>query len=383
MQIIIFLVIFFINGIGIFPAHINLLMWLLASLFFLPRLKFYISQIKRLPESIIVSAVFFLGAVVLSLINSIDLPNSFLYLWFYLFCGLVFLEGVLLTQKVKKITLWILLGLGIMFILYSQFLNTLLLTGNTLFLPQHGYQLIYAKFTNHNHLGDYLAVLLAMLLSLLVINKNRLILFIVYLPFLILSFSRTAYFSLIGSASYFVAYSKISKLNKWIIGLVCLWLLTISLGVAYEIRTIKGIELVNKTLSGFGLVEGKPLTGNRLYLFNQAIFLFSKNPLTGYGIGNYPEAARKELSSKKHYALTSHNIFLDFLVETGILGLFFFIILIVFLLKNSDKRSVYFLGALALLINFQADYTFRIFGMLLLFSLLIGISVGEKTNVRH
>jgi O-antigen ligase len=84
-------------------------------------------------------------------------------------------------------------------------------------------------------------------------------------------------------------------------------------------------------------VEGQAVvaqsTNQRLALLQRAFSLFSQRPLTGWGFGQFEHAARTQggggalalVSSEAADGLTSHNLFLRLVAETGILGTFLFI----------------------------------------------------------
>ena len=65
------------------------------------------------------------------------------------------------------------------------------------------------------------------------------------------------------------------------------------------------------------------------------------------------------------------------MTENGILaGLIFFAIIIVAFKRS--KPEAFSIAAFVLLLNFQTDYTYRIFSLFLLFFILLGVSYEEK-----
>lgn len=69
--------------------------------------------------------------------------------------------------------------------------------------------------------------------------------------------------------------------------------------------------------SSFNLTEGSNL--GRLKIWTEALTQFEKAPLLGVGLGNYPLAL--DFNAIYRSAVTSHNLYLDILVEMGIFGL--------------------------------------------------------------
>lgn len=91
-------------------------------------------------------------------------------------------------------------------------------------------------------------------------------------------------------------------------------------------------EAIKETYS---LTEYKKLSvENRIDIWKESIYYFSKNPLFGYG----PLVNRYELTK-----MLAHNIFLDFMIGYGILGLIFLITIIFLITKKilKARKPVY------------------------------------------
>jgi O-antigen ligase len=99
----------------------------------------------------------------------------------------------------------------------------------------------------------------------------------------------------------------------------------------------------------------------RIDMIIQSISLFSKQPLFGYGIGSFPTLYRMG------GYMYPHNIFLEFLVESGALGLLIFIAFICICLRTIYRfreRNQVYTGMLLSLVVFSllnASISFDIF----------------------
>jgi O-antigen ligase len=69
--------------------------------------------------------------------------------------------------------------------------------------------------------------------------------------------------------------------------------------------------------SSFNLNEGS--NQGRLAIWQESFNVFLENPILGVGLGNYPLTTNPYLDYRT--SVTSHNLYLDILAETGIFGL--------------------------------------------------------------
>lgn len=148
--------------------------------------------------------------------------------------------------------------------------------------------------------------------------------FVLLLAGVFLSFSRGAYMALLGGGSIFLWLSGIfqhphfyQKKKFFIpIFLLLLLLFTSPIGARF--------------LSSFSGEDGS--NKERLRLWQEAVLHISERPFLGVGLGNYsllvhPEAAYRD-------PIYVHNLFLDLAVEIGLVGLFFFLGLLIFAMKG-------------------------------------------------
>jgi len=204
--------------------------------------------------------------------------------------------------------------------------------------------------------------------------------------FTVFAFSRSAYFSIAVCALFlhldFIIKNQ-TRVYKLIFRLFILVFIFSSL--FFLLATTKQAEKqpisssVNKYLvEKEGLDKYKELSASRPEYFREAFLSIQKHPILGVGPNNFLYVSRLYSKNPSQTTETTHNIFLEVLVGQGILGFLPFAGLILLILVKSQKNALYF-AMLAMLINFQTDYTYQIYSFLLLFFALAGtISREEK-----
>jgi O-antigen ligase len=145
-------------------------------------------------------------------------------------------------------------------------------------------------------------------------EKKKKLLFFIYILLsgtLLLTFSRGGYLGLLFGLAIFFFLSwqrmKISE-KKFFVSLAFL---------AVVLMAVFGNLFIGRFVSIFNFSEGSNL--GRLGIWQESISLVQKNPILGIGLGNYSLA----LNFNENYrnAVSSHNLYLDILTETGIIGL--------------------------------------------------------------
>ena len=145
-------------------------------------------------------------------------------------------------------------------------------------------------------------------------KKYRLWLAVVYLFLLIvllLTFSRGGYLGLVLSvlAMLFLAWPRLGRPAKA--------LLASFFTLVLAITAFSNLPVAGRFFSSFDISEGS--NSDRLAIWQSSLAQTENNPLLGVGLGNYPLAIN--FNEDYRSAVTSHNLYLDILVETGILGL--------------------------------------------------------------
>lgn len=141
-------------------------------------------------------------------------------------------------------------------------------------------------------------------------KRHRRLLLLIYcfmLIVLFLTFSRGGYLGLLGSILVMglVSWKKFSQKTRIFIS--SLFLVLAAVIILTPVWT--------RFSSSFNLTEGSNL--GRLKIWTEALTQFEKAPLLGVGLGNYPLAL--DFNAIYRSAVTSHNLYLDILVEMGIL----------------------------------------------------------------
>src|ERR1035437_6070710 len=138
-----------------------------------------------------------------SSVFSVDLQNSFQNLFLYIALFLVFIFVFNYKELVKNSVLYLIFVLSFIFSIFSLFINYFVRQNSIFSVPidllGQGYQFIYSV-GGHNHLGDFLLLPLAVLIFRLLNQKfklENLFLLFFFIPYLIFSYSRSAYLDLI------------------------------------------------------------------------------------------------------------------------------------------------------------------------------------------
>jgi O-antigen ligase len=98
--------------------------------------------------------------------------------------------------------------------------------------------------------------------------------------------------------------------------------------------------------------------------------------IIGIGLGN----ENKNLESNSGFVFSSHNDFLTLLMTLGLLGLFFYLVLIILIIRDiivfkiSKKLKIYYIGVVAsvMVMNFVSNSYINRFQLAQMFWLLIG-----------
>jgi len=346
------------------------------------------------PKKTTVLFLIFLIITLISTVFSVNITNSFQYLLFLLSTFFAFLISYNYKKQLEKPLVILIFTSSALFTIYYLILSSHLLN---LYIPQNGYQFVYSGILSHNHLGDFL-VLPSILCIYYLYNRKHYSSAISYqllssvfcllsIPFLVFSYSRSAYLSITLTIVLLHA-NYLQKKHSWssrTVSRIVILITVIITGFFIVATTRQAAQqpypsMVNKYLvQKGGLDKYKDLYGNRLEYISEALRSFQKRPIFGVGPDNFSSVSRKYSNIPTQVTSTAHSIFLEILVGQGILGLLPFIGLILLILIKSRKNALYFVF-LGMLINFQTDYTYQIYSFLLLFFALAGTLYREKLN---
>jgi O-antigen ligase len=140
-------------------------------------------------------------------------------------------------------------------------------------------------------------------------------------------------------------------------------------------------------------------TGDRLRSFEAIVDLALQRPLQGHGLGTFREALTPAMTQDDLWLLwnlgAAHNIAVQWLVETGLIGLGLGVAMITALMASLSplplKRSVpgrgRVIGILAfsvvLLAHNMVDYSLQIASVTALWALLLGLAAGSAFQGDH
>ncbi len=135
---------------------------------------------------------------------------------------------------------------------------------------------------------------------------------------------------------------------------------------------------------------------NRLTIVQKSVDLVKLSPITGYGIENFSLAfpkvvSEKDLGLKDIVVDSSHNLFLDLIVETGVLGLGLFLTLIISSIifglrqfKSVDKNKQDFIkAAICVVIAFLVIHQFSIISVVPMTFLWLSLGILAGTSLKH
>lgn len=369
---------FLIEGSGLNINHNYLFIYyLLVPAFLWFRIVFinrniYISPILALIISLIILVQF------TSFFLSIDKEQSFEKIMFYFTLLSIFLYSKSFSRNVDRLKLIkLLLCLICSFLFISYLVPFIRDSIFSSFFSFRETQVIVATNESHNHLGDLLG--LGMICTFfLYINEYRLrylLLNIFIIPFYILSFSRSSYIALMGTILIYGLFVT-PTFKKMLCVIFIGWFLTLLIILVSQKTPFNDFFLINKMQSMLvknASLYPRKLAESRYNYFIDALNAIKERPFFGYGIGNFSYASQKY--ETQYYSGTSHNIILDNLVESGVLGVSIFLIGIIYVFYHLFKnKSFFFFFTIYLFFNFQTDYTFTIYLFLMLFTL--GSSIG-------
>ncbi len=252
------------------------------------------------------------------------------------------------------------------------------------FVEIHGQPLMRAigLFPDPHMLSFFLGMILPLALGMFFYEKRwRKLLFAAFctiLVALVLTFSRGGY---VGALSGLLVAGALIWRKLEIKGRALM------AGFLFVLATITFLTPVfGRFFSSFDLAEGSNL--GRLGIWVQSLEISKTSPLLGVGLGNYPFA----LNFNENYrsAVTSHNLYLDILVETGAFGLLAWFWFLFSAVRNcwqamKNKSDFVFAAASGLLgsLAYFAAHSFfetAIFNptILALLMLLTGLAAGVK-----
>lgn len=230
----------------------------------------------------------------------------------------------------------------------------------------------------HNHLGDVIG--LGLISALFITSSSRIIsvLRLIFFPFIILSFTKSAILSLLVVLTIAGIWVKERRGNVLYTAFILFYIGVASIILfSQEFSHVSFVSPVQKYLQeGFNLYP-KPLLSQRPVYMGEALSFLRTSPFeyAGFGVGpgNYLYASSKMAKATHLQVSDPHNIFLTSFVEGGILSLLWitlFFLLVLYYGVTYKKHTVFLF--LYLLLLFQTDYLHTIPAFMFLFFFLSG-----------
>jgi O-antigen ligase len=298
------------------------------------------------------------------------------FIWFVIFTLLIYTFSIFIDseEKVRKIGFWLLIGFliaGTFFIFISlQFYGKTVIT-------------VAGRILNKNAMGMIFAPASLFCIGIFITEKEKKKIFLLLptLVILILNLlvtkSRGAWLGFVAGLIYIIIKN---KSYKWFIYIA---ILIVLVGFFEQFQSIL-FERVKQT----SIVDPALLT--RFYIWGSALSTLKGNFIFGVGIHNF-------LNIKYLYGFPkwldptgvffTHNLYLEFLVDTGIFGFLFFMTLIIKSMRrlNTISGGHYKLKGFALGINGAIisylvhgffDYCFWFYPALILLAWFLGLTIA-------
>ena len=359
----------------IFIIPIGLIFSIFIADFFLVlfSLIFFIDQIKKKNFKLFLNKylIFFLLFWIYLLINSalsFDPNLSFSRSISYLRFGIFFmaLSFFLNFDEIKKNFLMLILFLSILLIIDSIFQFTL---GYNLFGYEAHISRISSFFEDELILGSFLLKLYPIfLISIVFLKINKilsLLLFLLYFFTIFLSGERTAFFNFIILNIILMVIFFERKYLKYLI------IFPIIILTFFGISYVKDKNVLNRYIEVKNLFKGEKViifSENHQRHYKSAYKIFNDNKFFGSGLKTFRKICKEAQYYPEGCTTHPHNILMQFLSELGIVGLLFYLLLFLFLIK---KLIFYYFLKLKLKSKISNNHIFQ---LITIASIIINLS---------
>lgn len=232
-------------------------------------------------------------------------------------------------------------------------------------------------FPDPHMLAFYLGLILPFSLAWAIFGERRRGFFLaasgLFLTVLLLTFSRGGYLGLIfsGLVFFWLAWPRLTVSGKKFF--------MAGFALAAAVFLLIGWPVAARLLSSFDLAEGS--NSGRLAIWQVSGEIAKNHLVTGVGLGNYSLSV--SFNQGYRNAVTSHNLYLDILAETGFFGLLAWLLVLATAACQAYKKRKAFpvaaLGALAALAYFFGHSFFEtaIFNPTVLAFLMVVLGLTE------
>ncbi len=335
----------------------------------------------------------FLIALTLTSLHTTEISSTISSLIHYYFSFLMFTLPLSLFKSTKYHSklVFSVIGVTIVFLFFSGYLyfqpqRAELLSLDNMFYPTFG----------HNHLAEWLLLVLPLSWWLAIEKKNKILYFLPIILTVGLWFSYGRLVMSIGLLELLaIAWlyrtrrkGQISSGEKIILGLLFTGFISVLISGALVSATNQNVckyfhlqKLLCKTTE----------FSNRTYYWQQAIAIWKENPIVGTGLGTFYNQSLKYVQIPGFQSDYAHNIVLQLLAETGLVGTIPFVLLFSYLLirvtriafsSKSTLSYILLIAVYASYINAMVDFSWSYLGIFYLTILMIVmlLSYDEHTN---
>lgn len=363
---------------------------ILLAYFFIPSILLILHILKNrtitLPSRATFLAVLSLiGANIAFFFFSLDKQTSFEHFLYFLSLFLIFIYSYNHREEAQG-NLFLFIGiLSTLFTLYSRLVPLFVTYRVQALIPFAEKQLVFPTYMPHNHLGDFLGMLLV-LLAVRHRGENAFLLLLAFMGgfvFFIASASRSAYLAFFFVLILYLIRSYRTISRRY------LYIGAASLGIIMVVSFLTLLPYavpsspVTKVMSNVGkYISFAPrgFLSNRDIYYRQALSSIRERPL-GIGAGNFRLASYK-YSTDNEVSDSAHSLFLEQAAENGIpFAIILILLTVVFIVSALKSPSPAGFIFIYLILNFQTDYTYQIYLFPVLAVIAAAASYREKNEL--
>ncbi len=355
---------------------------------------------KRIKFPLLITIIFIVFNIctAVSTIVAINKQIAFEHQLFYVASFLLFIFIFNNRTVIKNFFVTYFLTISFITIIYSLFLQFIAKDWLPDLIPDHTYQLVYKYpgYLNHYPIGAFALIIWGLLLSRLLIRKSAIIIMSLALVSVLIMWSslRSAYVSIIlilFLLSFYWKQNYKNKITNIILILICIFLGSFFITTKTNIY-IPGLTEIHKFLDLSGApFEHKTLVNTRESYYEQAWSAFKNRPILGFGSYNFNFVSLRYSENLDYLTSTSHNIFLDILVENGIIGFLSFICLVILIVysarhtlhKKDFDNIPYVICFFLLLFLFQLNFYSRFYFFFILMFIFTALFYKEKILIKE